>query len=104
AEDVRDPGRGQLAMEQPVLRPEPRVAAPDVEGEEGGTPREAAPELPDERVGAGIGVRTRRAQIERPASQGIRRMEVAAPRLDDRESLQVMERRGRSVLHAACRR
>src|SRR6476661_4907202 len=81
-EDVRHLGRDELAVELLVLGGEADVATPDVEREE------RCPVV--ERRYEGVRVR-RRATSEwlRPGRVG--RVEVAGPRLDDRERARMMQ-------------
>src|SRR6266404_4153540 len=81
-EDVRHLGREELTLELLVLREEAVVTAPDVEREEGRTVVE--------RLDEGVRVR-RRAACEWLRSGWVGRVEVAGPRLDDRERARVMQ-------------
>jgi hypothetical protein len=99
-EEVRDAGRRELAVEAQVLRAEAAVAAADVEGEEGRPPPEGPPQGPDVRVRACARVRRLRADVERRSAGRVRRVEVTAPGLDDRERLEVVEGEERRAVPA----
>jgi hypothetical protein len=73
AEEVGHAGGEKLAVQAQVLGPEARVAAADVEGEEGRAPAEGAPQRPDAGVRAGARVRGLRAEVERRRAGRVRR-------------------------------
>src|SRR6185295_3754172 len=90
-EDVRNPRRGEFAVKRQILRAEPGIAAADVEAEERRVDAELMPQTGDGVVQVRAAVALSRAKVERLRSAWISRMEVAAPRLDHPEAVQVVE-------------
>src|SRR5205823_14167223 len=99
-EDVRDARRAQLAVEQEVLAAEAGVSGADVEGEERRASFERRTQLPDERMRRRPRVRRGRPDVERARPRRVRRVEVAAPGLDDREGVEVVKREERRAVAA----
>src|SRR5205823_8602788 len=91
-ENVRHARLIELAVEKLVLVAEPVVATADVEREERRTVGKGAMQRRDERVRACMRVPRRRAEVERSRPLRVRRMEVAAPRLDHGEPVEMMQR------------
>jgi hypothetical protein len=65
AEDASHAGAVELPVQLDVLVVEPPIGLPDVEGEERRVAGEGLPEGRDEAMGARMGVRLRRAEVER---------------------------------------
>src|SRR6266550_9251537 len=85
-------------VEREILRPETSIPPADVEAEEGRVNAERLPQADDGVVQVRAAVAPRRAEVQRLRSARIGRVEVAAPRLDHTEALEVVEREGnRSV-------
>src|SRR2546429_3937534 len=79
-------------VEREILRPEPSIPPADVEAEEGRVNAERLPQADDGVVQVRAAVAPRRAEVQRLRSTRIRRVEIAAPRLDHTEALQVVKR------------
>src|SRR2546427_9627976 len=79
-------------VEREILRPETSIPPADVEAEEGRVNAEGLPQADDGVVQVRAAVAPRRAEVQRLRSTRIRRVEVAAPRLDHTEALQVVKR------------
>src|SRR5262245_12908431 len=90
-EEVRHACRFELGVQALVLRAKARVALPHVEREERRAALKRAAKLRHERVRARVPVLGGGADVEGRRPGRIRRMLVAAPRLDDREVREVME-------------
>src|SRR2546430_15862109 len=79
-------------VEREILRPETSIPPADVEAEEGRVNAEGLPQADDGVVQVRAAVAPRRAEVQRLRSTRIRRVEVAAPRLDPTQALQVVKR------------
>src|SRR2546430_16015008 len=79
-------------VEREILRPETSIPPADVEAEEGRVNAERLPQGDDGVAQVRAAVAPRRAEVQRLRSTRIRRVEVAAPRLDHAEALKVVKR------------
>ena len=91
-ENVWNVGGAQLAVEALVLVAEAIVVASDVEGDQGRVAGGRAPQHRHVAVRARARVPTGGTEVERMQPGRIGRMEVSAPRLDDGERVEMMER------------